>query len=315
MIIPRIILTIAILFCGMSLIAQDAETPFSFKEIVNRAKPKVVEKEKYKSYDEADLVYYHYKTIDSAKATLVFVHGGGAHSLLGYTYLAETLQENYQIETYLIDIRGHGYSEGRRGDCPRVNSIRKDVKGFLETIKSENKPTYLAGHSSGAGFVLNYASWGKKEPVDGYFFVSPELGYKSKTEKEDRVDFAQVKLYKFVINGMTQGLLFPNSYAVFFNYPKQVLKEQPLILGKITVNMANAITPYNPKGQLKHINEPIGFYIGEKDEMFNVDKVMVFGNLTTNKNSIVKVIPNKKHLSILIDIGNNIGKAINTWEK
>jgi acylglycerol lipase len=94
-----------------------------------------------------------------------------------------------------------------------------------------------------------------------------------------------------------------------------VLKEQPLILGKITVNMANAITPHNPKGQLKHINEPIGFYIGEKDEMFNVDKVMVFGNLTTNKNSIVKVIPNKKHLSILIDIGNNIGKAINTWEK
>ena len=290
--------------------------PFSFSEILNAGTPPEVPVEYFASSDNIKLAYYHFKTSKPAIAAVVFIHGGGAHSKLGYTFLAQTLKNDFNIETFLLDLRGHGKSEGKRGDSPSLEMVFIDIKNLIKNIKANShNPIYLAGHSSGAGAILNYSSWSKSEPVSGYFFISPDFGFRSKTSKEGEKPFAKVKTWKFISCAISGERFYQHDYTVFFNYPYQVLKQQPLIVPAITVNMAKALTPNNPVKQFMQLTEPFGLYIGENDELFNTKKVLEFGNLPKHKNpkTIIKLIKNVNHLSILINIGSEIGKTIKQW--
>lgn len=298
--------------------AQENQQSFSFDEIKKNSEGINVIPQKIESYDKAKINYYQFTPEKPVRAKLIFIHGGGAHSRLGYFQLAQILKDSFAIETILVDLRGHGLSDGKRGDCPSVTSIYKDINVIMQKMgKDFSQPIYLGGHSSGGGLVLNYSSWKKKEKVDGYIFISPELGYKSNTERANRIPFARVQVWKFVINGMTQGLLMQHANVVHFNYPKKILEENPLILSAITVNMSKAITPNNPKKQFQKIVEPIGLFIGADDELFEPEKVIGYANLPMLKNdkTISKIIPHQKHLSILNDIGTDIGHTITLWQE
>ena len=299
---------------------QENQQAFSFDEIKGNGNGNDlnIEPLQFESYDKTIINYYQFIPYTNAIAKLIFIHGGGAHSKLGYFQLAQTLKDSFNIETLLIDIRGHGLSEGNRGDCPNITSLNKDISSIIQIAKTENNlPIYLGGHSSGGGLVLNYSNWKKKETVNGYFFISPEFGYKSNTAKENRIPFATVKTWKFVINGMSQGLLLQHSNAVFFNYPEKIIEDNPLILTSISVNMSKALTPNNPKKQFQKIIEPIAMFIGEQDELFEPQKVIEYANLPVSKNNktITKILINRKHLSILNDIGYEIGYTIKQWNE
>ena len=287
------------------------EAPFSFKEITSNAVTPGIELAKFKSYDNVEIAYYPFASKNPV-AKLIFLHGGGAHSKMGYFPLAEKLAGDFAIETILMDIRGHGFSEGNRGDCPHTNSIYNDISRLVKLVR-DDLPVYLGGHSSGGGLVLNYSSWIQKEKLDGYFFVSPELGYKSKTEKAGRTSFANVKLGSFILNGMTGGKLKQHSFAVSFNYPDEIISANSLLVKEITVNMANALTPFDPVKQFQNISEPVGLFIGENDELFDAGKVMDYVRLVKNKNVKSKMIEKENHLSILNVVGNEIGETILEW--
>lgn len=297
---------------------QENQQAFSFNEIKGNGKDVNIEPLQFESYDKTKINYYQFITDSTAIAKLIFIHGGGAHSKLGYLQLAQTLKDSFNVETLLIDIRGHGLSEWNRGDCPDINSLYKDISAIIQIVKKGNNlPIYLGGHSSGGGLVLNYSDWKKKETVNGYFFISPELGYKSNTARENRMPFATVKTWKFVINGLSQGLLLQHSNVVFFNYPEKIIEDNPLILTSISVNMSKALTPNNPKKQFLKIVEPIAMFIGEQDELLEPQKVIEYACLPVSKNNktITKILINRKHLSILNDIGYEIGYTIKQWNE
>ncbi len=299
-------------------IAQVNTQSFSFAELIDCQNDTSVVIKDIKSFDDTHINVYQFTPLNPPLARLIFLHGGGAHSKLGYFHLAQTLRDQFSIETTLMDIRGHGYSGGERGDSPRVNSIYKDISTCIKDVKkNDDIPMYLGGHSSGGGLVLNYSSWHKKEGVDGYIFIAPELGYKSNTKRPNRIEFAEVKIWKFVLNGISQGVFMQHEDVVFFNYPERILKENPLILTSITVNMSKALTPNKPKKQFKTINKPIALFIGENDELFDPVQVIKYPSYqkTTQEKTIAKVIQNKTHLSILNTIGNKIGETINYWQE
>jgi alpha-beta hydrolase superfamily lysophospholipase len=205
----------------------------------------------------------------------------------------------------------------KRGDCVSVESAYKDIKQLRELINEKGVPTFLGGHSSGGGFVLNYSSWNKDTNFQGYIFISPEFGYNSKTAKKGRIDFAKVKMSKFLINAFSGGKLNQHSYAVELNYPREMLNTDTLIVSKLTVNMANALTPQNPKKQIANIDRPIAIYIGENDELFDCQKVVEYKTFQKNNSlkSFAEVVKNENHLSILLNIGDRIGKTIIEWSK
>jgi alpha-beta hydrolase superfamily lysophospholipase len=291
------------------------EASFSFTEIqdserINLANPSLIT-----SSDGIKLAYYAMKVKDPI-AGLLFIHGAGAFSGAGYQYLAKGLSEKYKISVYLLDIRGHGNSEGPRGDSPSPGHVFQDLSLMIDFIKMENPklPLYLGGHSSGGGIVLNFLKWNQNPSINGYIFISPQFGYKSMTARQDlKHPFAQVKIPLFVVNQISQGKIFGNTPAVFFNYPENILKQQPLLIKSITCNMAIAQTPSNPQEQFANIEKPFGLFIGENDELFDPEKVIKYAELPKNEikiQSIKQIVKNENHLSILKVSDNLIGNTI-----
>merc|ERR1712029_200866 len=222
------------------------------------------------------------------------------------------------------DIRGHGSSAGPRGDAPSREQVWRDVDSVLEFAAADltsARKIYLGGRSSGGGLVLNYSTWRQKNEqptppprqvdVEGYVLVAPELGYRSRTARPGRRDFASVNVWAFVANGII-GIL-GHSRAVRFAYPLEILEGDGGMVGFNTVNMANAVTPESPAEQMRAIGgslKPIGIWIGSEDELFLAERVASFVSARDNERNIGQVIPGKNHLGILVGVHEQIGPWI-----
>jgi len=281
---------------------------FSFEELMNAPEVEIPPLQFLPANDNTKLAYRAYvpQTID---AVLIFYHGGGAYSKAGYQHIGDGLSKRFNVLVVTPDIRGHGDSEGVRGDTPSVKHVFEDISSIVNYMRDQypQKPLFLGGHSSGVGLILNYSSYKKKIETDGYLFLSPLLGYRAKTEIKDNPNpFATAKTDIFVKNAMsgTEG----NTPAVFFNYSEEILQRTKNI-SSITVNMSNALTPTAPIKQIKGLSLPTAVWIGEKEELIDVSKVV---NIFT-KNSpetYTEILSGEKHLSILVNAADFLGPWI-----
>ncbi len=281
---------------------------FSFEELLHAPQVSVPPLQFIQANDNTKLAYREYvpETID---AILIFYHGGGTYCSGGYQFIGDGLSNRFNCLVVTPDLRGHGDSGGARGDTPNVEQVFDDISLLIKHTKDRypQKPLFLGGHSSGGGLVLNYSSYKKKIKTDGYLFLSPQLGFRSNTElKNNPNPFATVKKDLFVSNAMSGS--DGNSKAVFFNYSEEILQTTKNIAA-ITVNMANAITPSAPINQIKKLDIPTAVWIGEKDELFNVNKVV---SLFTKHNpeTYTNIVSGEKHLSILVNAADLMGPWI-----
>lgn len=299
--------------------SKDQSTPISFKEIQDKPDVLLEKPQFIKAADGIDLAYYPKIPKSKPVAALIFLHGGGAYSGAGYQNLAKGLSEKYDISVYLIDLRGHGNSGGPRGDAPSVEQVWEDLKLLITAVREKNPgiPLYLGGHSSGGGLVLNYLTWDKKTKVDGYFFISPQFGYKSATARENiRSSFTTVRYWVFILSAISGGRLFGHTTAVYFIYPEKILASQPLMLQSITRHMSVSMTPDAPQKQFSKIDKPFGLFIGEKDELFAPEKIVKYSDYSNKEiqmKSVSKIVENENHLSILLMGDELIGKTMMNW--
>ena len=312
-----LILLVAVVI--MSCKSKDQSTSISFEEM-RTTQEVILDKPQFiKASDGIDLAYY--PKVPQAKpiAALIFLHGGGAYSGAGYQHMAKGLSEKYHTAVYLLDLRGHGNSGGPRGDSPSVEQVWNDVNLLITNVRKNNPgiPLYLGGHSSGGGLILNYLTWDKKTDVDGYFFISPEFGYKSETARTDsKTSFAKSRAWVFVLSAISGGRLMGNTTAVYFNYPEAALAAKPLLLKSITRNMSVSITPAHPQEQFGKIDKRFGLFVGAKDDLFVPEKVIGYARYATSTiqaKSVNKIIENENHLSILLKADDLIGKTIMDW--
>ncbi len=93
--------------------------------------------------------------VDAPKAVVCIIHGLGEHSGR-YEHVAIRMNEN-GIAVASFDLRGHGKSDGKRGDAD-YDSLMSDISVFLSEVADEfrNAPLFLYGHSLGGNLVLNY---------------------------------------------------------------------------------------------------------------------------------------------------------------
>jgi pimeloyl-ACP methyl ester carboxylesterase len=294
---------------------MEHKTLFSFEEMRASIIDPIGPPSYIHASDGIKLAYYSFAANQPA-ASLIFLHGGGAYSGAGYQYLAKKLSELYAVSVHLLDLRGHGSSEGPRGDTPSTSQVLKDLDLFVDTIQKQNAnlPLYLGGHSAGGGITLNYFTHYRDKNIKGAIFLSPYFGYKSKTERKSlKYPFMKAKIGLFLMNILSGGKLYGNARAVFFDYPQGVIQESPLLLTSITVNMALTITPNHPRAQFKNIGKPFGLFVGENDELFIPERLVQYGELPEEKikkASTCQIIKNANHLSITKFAAQPIGDAI-----
>ena len=108
------------------------------------------------------------------KAILVFIHGMAEHSERYQHPVAYFSERGF--ESYAMDLRGHGNSDGRHSYANSLEELLHDIRIFLEKIKVEHPKTalFLIGHSFGGQLVLNYGVW-HPNGLKGIIASSPNI--------------------------------------------------------------------------------------------------------------------------------------------
>jgi len=279
--------------------------PFSLKE-VNAIPDFILTKPQFlTASDDVELAYYPFAESSNNNVVILYA-GAGLYGNKPYQWIAKTLHEKHDIGCYVFDIRGHGHSQGPRGDAPSIQQVLNDVSSAIALVK-EQHPTakvFLTGHSSGAALIINYNATSSCLPVDGYIFISPYLGPNSKALKEhkdsDQSFVKAIRVWVYIL-----GAIFPTAScihwnAVFFNYSEQLLKQDPLIVPDYTYVMSMATTPYEVSNLMAKIQTSTAIFIGSDDEQFIPEKVIDFATLIKAPVKTI-LVDGAKHLSILLD--------------
>lgn len=110
----------------------------------------------FQTFDGLTLVGREWRPENRPPAVVGLIHGLGEHCSR-YRHVAERFVKE-QIALIAFDLRGHGRSEGQRGDAPSFEAYMRDLDVFQQQIEARfNKtPCFLYGHSMGGLLLLNY---------------------------------------------------------------------------------------------------------------------------------------------------------------
>jgi len=128
-----------------------------------------------KSPDGLNLYFRSYQA-KGERARLVIAHGLGEHSGR-YANVVETLLP-LGLTVHVMDLRGHGKSDGRKGHILAFNDYIIDVAAMVGHAKKdipEGMKCLLLGHSMGGLVALGLALQ-SPEQIDGVIISSPSLG-------------------------------------------------------------------------------------------------------------------------------------------
>ena len=238
---------------------------------------------------------------------------------------AYKLSTGSNIKVYVAELRGFGYSGGKyyrfnfcrfnfirqgpRGDAPYKEKLWEDMRSFVRHAMYHNpkKPIFLVGHFYTCGAVLNYDSWSKKVPVDGYIFLSPNIGFDARgTIRKDVLkavlddNAVQAHFNNILISSITCGAFKGHDIAFHYNFPEEIYIANPMTVDDISVNAAMAFHPQNAKKQFRKLSRPMLMLVAENDDILRPEALEKYANLVTTEGSQFKLIPGKESSSITI---------------
>lgn len=124
------------------------------------------------SADHLRLFWQRY-TPPSPRATVAVLHGGGDHSGRYPALTSALVRARFQVA--LVDLRGHGQSDGRRWHVDTFQDNLADLDAFVAKLSQDGvagDQLFLVAHSHGA---LVGALWGmsRGRHLSGFVFSSP----------------------------------------------------------------------------------------------------------------------------------------------
>ncbi len=245
----------------------------------------------YKALDGKKLAY-RVLSPEKPKAVLIFVHG-----IVGYgKYYLPFAQElsNYGIKVYLPDLRGHGNSEGKRGDVPDSMTLVYDLGIFYQLVLKENPiiPVYLGGHSMGAGLTLKYVKELTLYP-SGLILIAGGLPIERISSRSESL------LKQKTISKVFQFLapIFPHFRIISWDLSQKL--EDPLLVTNYSLAFFNAAFPSNIKTIWEKINLPMLVIVGDRDEFYEKQDVeRVFNTYKREDRSFI-ILEDTDHLDVL----------------
>lgn len=125
------------------------------------------------SADHLRLFWQRYTPLQRPRATVAVLHGGGDHSGRYPALTAALVQAGFQVA--LVDLRGHGQSDGRRWHVDTFGDYIADVDAFVARLSQDGiagERLFLVGHSAG-GLVATYWGLSRGRHLSGFVLSSP----------------------------------------------------------------------------------------------------------------------------------------------
>lgn len=210
-------------------------------------------------------IYARKNLVENAKANVVIVHGIFEH-LDRYDYLVDKLNnEGYNV--YRYDARGHGRSEGKKGDLNKFDEFLVDLDYYINQIKKEHpdKKIVLLGHSMGGLVATSYASL-FNEKID-YLVLSGACNKTPKAAKALKFIPTFVTALLKYKNALGKGVCGDEKVVEAYNNDPLVLKEGTMRLMKNAfINGCKLVN-----NNIANISVPTLIMHGEKDGIVVVD--------------------------------------------
>jgi pimeloyl-ACP methyl ester carboxylesterase len=140
--------------------------------------------EHFQGRDGTWLGFRHYAAVGAPTDRGAIVIHGSAGSSGGTIHALSRALAVHGVETWAVDIRGHGTS-GTRGDIGYLGQLEDDLADLVAMVRktAPDLPITLIGHSAGGGFALRVAG----SPIQGLFartvLLAPYLGYDAPTNR------------------------------------------------------------------------------------------------------------------------------------
>ncbi|MES2126107.1 MAG: lysophospholipase [Pseudomonadota bacterium] len=169
-----------------------------------------------------------------AHGSIVLMHGLGEHSGR-YKHLAHFFNDcGLSVRCY--DHRGHGRSEGARGDVINGNPMVQDAEIIIDDFSAHfADPPFLFGHSMGGLFAARFAL-SKLSPLRGLILSSPALAV--------RLSAFQLALLD-VMHALAPRLGVPNGLQPEFLSHDQLVvdayRADPLVHNKISARLLRSM--------------------------------------------------------------------------
>jgi alpha-beta hydrolase superfamily lysophospholipase len=239
------------------------------------------------------------KRMDTLPQTILFViHGYGEHAGR-YLHLPYFLQSTVD-QIYLLDLRGHGLSEGQRGHITHFEDYAKDVWKVIERIRSQYNPQqarlHVLGHSMGGLVVLNVIKNYDGSFVQSFILSAPAL---------------QLKVPISFVRNATAAILTHIAPTLHFQsevFPhvlshdkavQEAYVSDPLIHNKVTPSFFMAIKK-NAQEMLNlelTCHAPLLFLVPLSDELIDPAPTLEFYKKVRSNNKDIKKYPDFFHES------------------
>ncbi|MFW9847712.1 MAG: alpha/beta hydrolase [Candidatus Thorarchaeota archaeon] len=226
-------------------------------------------------------------SVPSKTATIIF-HGitaySGAYDSLGTPLAAAG------FSVYGLDLRGHGLSDGTRGDYPSKIRLHNDISETINFVKSKGFSKVILLGTSLGNVVVSEAIDCCIDSIDGLIFLSigrtirpgafPEMSAGEKLKTIGKMIFAYRRpVIEYKREGMT-GTDDP-----LFNF-----KYSPRFLNILSADR------FMKKYQFpERLDFPVLVGIGEDDEIFTLETARAFFDEVPSETKSFQVIPGAKH--------------------
>tara|TARA_Y100000590_G_scaffold462516_1_gene626826 strand:- start:1242 stop:2201 length:960 start_codon:yes stop_codon:yes gene_type:complete len=306
-----LIITLLIVFVGCakqnSIIEISDKDIKYFDAIIARSGEEV---RFFPSYDKVQLACTIIHTKELQKGVVLFIHGIGARSNLYLPLADEIAKHGYKI--YLLDIRGHGYSKGLSGHMPFKDTMAKDIKYFYEYVLSmegENQNYIAMGHSLGTYIWMNTLDNYADIHIDAFVFISGGSIHtlnSIKSASNGKQHFSYVNKWKLFLSIFNQNikpihLIFPDVPQIEYS---GLVQDYSFSFFSMFEDYENRFTSF-----YEDLDIPILMISGDKDELFEVQKLEDAYSMIHTKNKKLVILENETHTSIIWASG----VPINNW--
>ena len=222
-------------------------------------------------------------------AVLIF-HGITAHS--GAYDMAGRPISSGGYTTFGLDYRGHGLSDGNRGDSPNKVRWIADLAESVKFIKSLGfSKVIILGHSMGVASAI-CATDAVPDEVSGLILLSGAYEVKKGLTKPPTF-FQKTKI-------LASSVFRPSYQVVEYYRDGMTVSKDPLFNFHYTLRF---LTMLDVK-QLRlpaNLNIPVLVGVGDKDELFDIDKVKEFYNAVPGNKKEFLVMKNATHARIPVE--------------